>query len=253
MDGEDPMQIPAILNFLESEMEKILSGEKEETKVNTKTRNDEKISHLSKKSAEEIIQKIKETKEKLISITSSEEFKNFMRPILAFRNTSKQKFSFHNSILIWLQDPEATFVQSIGNWDKKYNREVTDSAKILTLCVRSDQKIKERIRKKNDEEDVDEPDDEEPMFKEKTIMKFKYVHSFTDVRFTKVKEGKEDVLSDYDQGSKNIKELVWHTDGTTDEELITLINAVEMVCKDEGINIEKVQKDALNGALGVST
>lgn len=49
MDGEDPMQIPAILNFLESEMEKILSGEKEETKVNTKTRNDEKISHLSKK------------------------------------------------------------------------------------------------------------------------------------------------------------------------------------------------------------
>lgn len=71
-----------------------------------------------------------------------------MRPILAFRNTSKQKFSFHNSILIWLQDPEATFVQSIGNWDKKYNREVTDSAKILTLCVRSDQKIKERIKKK---------------------------------------------------------------------------------------------------------
>jgi ribosomal protein L29 len=57
---------------------------------------------FSKKSAEEILERLEELKKKLINITSAEEFKEFMRPILKFRNTKKQQFSFGNTMLIWL-------------------------------------------------------------------------------------------------------------------------------------------------------
>lgn len=128
MEGEDPTQIIEILSFLENEMKAILSGDKENVVVNNQT-------NFSKKSAEEILQRLDELKKKLIDITSAEDFKEFMRPILKFRNTKKQQFSFGNTILIWLQDPKATFVQSIGNWDKKYNRNIKGDAKLISLYV----------------------------------------------------------------------------------------------------------------------
>ena len=64
MDGEDPSQIAEILVFLEDEMNKIISGEKKPESVNLPN------THLSKKSAEDIKQRIKELEEKLINMTS---------------------------------------------------------------------------------------------------------------------------------------------------------------------------------------
>jgi hypothetical protein len=86
MEGEEPSQIIEILAFLENEMKAILSGEKENVVVNNQT-------NFSKKSAEEILQRLDELKKKLIDITSAEDFKEFMRPILKFRNMKKQQFS----------------------------------------------------------------------------------------------------------------------------------------------------------------
>lgn len=76
---------------------------------------------------------------------------------------------------------------------------------------------------------------------------------FTDIRFTKPIEGKEDRLADYEQGKKNLKDLKWNDDGTVDEDLEILANAVEQVCKDEGIDVKKVAKDTMGGALGSSS
>lgn len=247
MEGEDPTQIIEILSFLENEMKAILSGDKENVVVNNQT-------NFSKKSAEEILQRLDELKKKLIDITSAEDFKEFMRPILKFRNTKKQQFSFGNTILIWLQDPKATFVQSIGNWDKKYNRNIKGDAKLISLYVPIGQK-KPEVKKDDDTDDkADNEEENENNLKQKVHHEthFRLLQRFTDIRFTTPIEGKEDKLKDYEEGRSKLNDLKWHEDGTVDEELKTLINAVEMVCKDEGINIEKVKKEALGGALGVS-
>lgn len=242
MDGEDPTQIADILVFLENEMNEILAGNREEDEVSQIN------THLSKKSAEDIKNRVKELENKLINMTSAEDFKNFMRPILQFRNTSKQKFSFGNTILIWIQDPEATFVQSIGNWDKKWNRTVSNDAKLISLYVPSSQKEKREV-------DVYDPETDETKTEVRTYnhTRFYMRQRFTDIRFTKPIEGKENKLKDYEQGLKNLKELKWHEDGTIDEDLKILMNAIERVCKDEGIDVRRVAKDSLGGALGTSS
>jgi hypothetical protein len=203
----------------------------------------ELLSGVPQKSGDDIEKKLEELKNKFISITSAQEFKDFMRPILNFRRTSKYKYSILNTILIWLQDSEATFVLSLGKWRKNYNHEINDNAKIITLCVPNQIKIKKKVKNEDGTEEV----------KEISITKsFTFRKTFTDIRFTHQMEGKENILKDYEEGKKRLSELKWHEDGTVDDELKTLINAVEMVCKDEGINIEKVKKETLGGALGVS-
>lgn len=242
MDGEDPTQIADILVYLEKEMEDIIAGKKENNSVNLVN------SHLSKKSAEDVLSKIKELEEKLVNMTSAEEFKEFMRPILRFRNTSKQKFSFGNTMLIWIQDPEATFVKSIKNWEKEYNREVKSDAKLISLYV----PIGTNKKKEQENDDKDDENEKPVKLQRFNEKRFVLMRRFTDIRFTKPMEGKEDKLKDYEQGKKNLNDLKWHEDGTVDEDLVVLVNAIEMLCKEEGIDVEKVNKDSLGGAKGVS-
>ena len=73
-------------------------------------------------------------KEKLVKITSSEEFKKVFGPIIEFSKVMGPGFSLINCILIMIQDPEATLVKSRGNW-KFSNREVVSGAKPIALYM----------------------------------------------------------------------------------------------------------------------
>ena len=63
-------------------------------------------------SEEDIKSKIKSFKEKIVNITSSEEFKRVMGPIIKFKQALGHQYSFGNIILIYCQDPSATMVKS---------------------------------------------------------------------------------------------------------------------------------------------
>ena len=80
-----------------------------------------------------IIDKLNGFKETIVNLDNDEEFKKTMQIISSFKNAQGHQYSFRNSILIWLQNPEARLVKSEYNWNK-FNREIIDKTKRMIIC-----------------------------------------------------------------------------------------------------------------------
>ena len=73
---------------------------------------------------------LKELDERIDNVQSSEEFKEVLEFFSKFHN-----YSYHNSILIMLQKPDATLVSGYRQWKKKFNRHVKKGEKGIAILA----------------------------------------------------------------------------------------------------------------------
>lgn len=209
-------------------------------------------------SKDDILANLEQFKADLVRITSDEEFKRMMEPIIKFRNASGYRYSLLNTILILVQDPEATMVKSVSNW-KAVNRTIKKGAKAISLWLPKGKRLytqeeQELIKKdfllKKKVQSVEEltPGDREKLKKEmnRTIAEsFDLQPYWYDYRFTEQMPDTEDMV-----GNPN-HDIKWFDDeGDETPELVSKIDATLAVIEEEGITL-KFTKD-LGGARGVS-
>jgi hypothetical protein len=73
---------------------------------------------------------LKELDSKIGKVQSSKEFKEVLEFFSKFHN-----YSYHNSILIMMQKPEATLVAGFRHWQKKFNRHVKKGEKGIAILA----------------------------------------------------------------------------------------------------------------------
>ena len=211
-------------------------------------------------SEQEIKNRVSTFKEKIVNITSSEEFKTVMGPIVKFKQAQGHSYSFSNIILIWLQDRKATMVKSRGRW-AEVNRRVKEGAPAILLYkpVGLEPYTEEEKREITIEFlklfGAKSVKDLTPGQKEKLSVKlsgknpkgYKLVPNFFDHRFTEPIEGKEDLAP-----NANTDNIEWFDDKSpSSNKTIALYDSAIKSIEEVGIKV--VYKTDLEGARGVST
>lgn len=242
----DSSSIKSDLSKIISELDKIL-------KAPSSNDTDENMS------AQQIKEKVASFKEKIVSITSSEEFKMLLGPIIKFKQALGHQYSFGNTLLIWLQDKKATMVKSRSRW-LKLNRKVKDNSPAIMLYSPvgldpyTPQQKKEITNAFLKQYGVKSYKELNPGQKEILSVKlsggnpkgFKLTPSFYDHRFTEPIEGKEDLAP-----SANTNDIEWFDDkSSSSEKTVALYDAAIEAIKSVGINVTFTND--LGGARGVS-
>ena len=73
---------------------------------------------------------LKSLDEKIQKVQSSDEFKEILKTFSQFHN-----YSYHNSLLIKMQCPEASYVAGFKQWQKKFNRNVKKGEKGIAILA----------------------------------------------------------------------------------------------------------------------
>ncbi len=73
---------------------------------------------------------LKQLEERIEEVQSSEEFKDILEFFSKFHN-----YSYHNTMLIQMQYPEATHVAGYRQWQKKFNRQVKKGEKGIAILA----------------------------------------------------------------------------------------------------------------------
>ena len=246
------------VHTLISELDKIINAKIETTEK------------FTPEDAKAVKAKLLEFKKQLINCTTNEEFRQRFEPILKQVIEGGRVFSILNTILIRIQDPEASYVYSKGKWNS-LNRYV-DTAHAKPICmwapIQDPKEVKKFIKEwklehgKQPNEELT-PDEENEMFDEmKDAVKangWRLSPNFYDIRFTKVKRGKKDLTTFKSNGQKLVNtkngnengDLQWFDENTpVTEESEKIYKAVIKTIEDLGIRLSYV--DNLGGARGVS-
>lgn len=278
--SNDPNRMNTIINtMVKPAIEFLLSQEKNQDDSGERTVIsilDELLKQLSNDNTEEEIQsmnnvfmtkqeiqrKIQEFKENLVSTVNGEDFKRMIIPIINARRAQGYKYSFKNTILIWVQDPKATLVKSKGKW-AKFNRIPKANAPRIGMFVPIGGKKEFQGKEAREEAKArwmrvkGIASEDEMTLGEKEELKgyldsvvgeigFKFSYSFYDQRFTETMEGKEDLLGDTDKSK-----IAWYNDSGNETQLVKeKIYALLQVVADSKVNVSKTKN--LGGALGVS-
>lgn len=75
--------------------------------------------------------------EGMAQIMDSEEFKNYLSVMASFHH-----YSFRNSLLIYMQKPDATICASYTDWQRKFNRQVNKGEKGIQILAPAPYKMK---------------------------------------------------------------------------------------------------------------
>jgi hypothetical protein len=208
---------------------------------------------------EDIVSKLEGFKADLVRITSDEEFKQKMGPIIKFRNANNYQYSLLNTILILIQDPKATLVKAGGAWKDFYQRKVKPGSPSIMMWIPKGSKNvaeEEKIRLTNEflarkkvksVKELSAPDREllDKKLNRTVPEYFDLAPYWYDYRFTEQMEGTEDVLGN--PGS----DIEWFDDsGEETPELVMHIDSLIEVIQERGIDVTFV--DDLGGARGVS-
>ena len=211
---------------------------------------------------EEIQEKVLSFKNRLIEITSSEDFKKLFEPIIKKQQALGPSFSILNTILIYIQDPQATEVKTKTDW-KRRNREVKNGAPAICIYkpygvdkYNTPEKRKACIAKflaDNDVENINQLTigQREELDKElkavEEVRGYNLLPAWYDKRYTKVKEGKEDpVPSDEGEG----KDIPWFETLPSTKRTAVLYDAIVKTITNAKIKV--TYSEDLGGALGVS-
>lgn len=151
---------------------------------------------------EEVVDKVKELTEKLDKgveeILTSDRFKEYLKQMSKFHN-----YSFNNTILIFLQKKDATYVAGFKSWQTKFNRQVNKGEKGIKILAPCPFKVKKEIQF------VNEKGEKEKKTEEVLIPRFKTVTVF-DVSQTSgepLKEIAEELKGKY-ENYKNLLEAI---------------------------------------------
>lgn len=174
--------------------------------------------NLSKK--DELSQKIdgyiKSLTQDLSETAASQEIQNF----LAFQAKIKSR-SFHNTLLIYIQNKNATHVEGFRVWKEKFGRQVKKGAKAITIFAPI-------TRKKDEEDDINNPEIDNQV-KKKNFIWFRPVTVF-DIKDTEPIPGKEHLYVTAPQ---------WHADDTPNEKADKIFNYAMQLATELGINVER--------------
>ena len=119
---------------------------------------------MSKFKTRELLEKLDK---KIETVKSSEEFQSILETFSKFHS-----YSYHNSLLILTQKPEASFVAGFKQWQQKFNRYVKKGENGIAILAPFS--YKKRIEKASDDNEKDKDSDEENYVK-KTYFKPVYV------------------------------------------------------------------------------
>jgi len=147
--------------------------------------------------------------------SSSAEIQNFF----AFQSKIKNR-SFYNTMLIYLQNRNATHVEGFRTWQEKFGRKVKKGATSIGIFA--------PFSRKQDVEDINNPDIDNQI-KRKNHTWFRLVNVF-DVADTEPISGKEHMY---------VKEPNWHSDNTPNEKTEKLYNCVIKIADEFGIQVER--------------
>jgi len=157
----------------------------------------------------------------LSETAASEEVRKFMEFQAKIRSRS-----FHNSLLIWIQDRQATHVEGFRTWETKFGRRVEKGAKAITIFApQSGQRSYADDEPSKDDEGLDTE------VKKKNYTYFRPVTVF-DVRFTKPIPGQE---------HKFREEPKWHADNTPNENAAKLVKYAKQLTEEMGIKFTQGQ------------
>ena len=226
----------------------------------------------------DIKDKLVKFKQELIDSFNDDSWKEKMMPIIKFRRAQGPSFSLLNSILIYMQDPQATMVKSRGNWEKA-NRTVKPDAPALVLMLPKGQKLYKtpqqqaavkrewlistgKISSSATQEEVNAAlanltVGEKEILRKKlnslnqmSNISFEFKPLWFDVRFTEQMEGTEDLVG----SREDIDDIDWYDkDSPESEKSAKLFDAVLQVIEKSGVKLEYASEDELGGARGVST
>lgn len=217
---------------------------------------------LTKQEEDEIKAKLADFKEMLVNIEDDEQFKETMSKIIAFKGAQGYDFTFGNTILILIQNPKATIVNSKRNWLEKYNRTVNENAKQLMVWApqgakgkkskEQQEEITQDFLKKVNKKSYNELTPNEKIRLDKEIRGYSYATKFTfapvyDVSDTTQIEGTEDYIEKAKAAKKDIK---WYEENLLSDEVRPIYQALMDFCDDKGITTELI--DDLDGARGSS-
>jgi hypothetical protein len=217
---------------------------------------------LTKQDEEDIKTKLADFKDMLVNIEDDEEFKETMSNIIAFKGAQGYDFTFGNTILILIQNPKASIVNSRKNWLEKYNRTVNENAKPIMVWAPQGAKGK-RPKEKEDEITQDflkttgknsynELTPNEKIRLDKLLRGYTQTSRFTfapvyDVSDTTQIQGTEDYIEKAMAAKKDIK---WYEENLISDEVRPIYQALMDFCEDKGITTELI--DDLDGARGSS-
>lgn len=211
----------------------------------------------------EIQKKVLSFKNRLMEITSSQEFKELFEPIIKMRQSLGPEYSILNTILIYIQDPQATVVKTRSDW-KKWNRDVIRGSHVIALykpfgdyvyntpekrdaCIADF--LEERGKKSVDELPIGEMEELEKELKRvKNVKYYTLLPAWYDKRHTEVIKGKKDQLPSSEKATGSIPP--WFSDLPATKRTGVLYDAI--VKSIEDLNIKITYSQDLNGALGVS-
>ena len=217
---------------------------------------------ISKQDEEDIKKKLTNFKEMLINIEDDEQFKETMAKIIAFKGAQGYEFTIGNTILILIQNPKATIVNSKSNWLEKYNRTVNENARQLMIWapqgvnnkISKDKAelIKQNFLNKANKKSYNELTPNEKLKLDKELRGYSYATKFKfapvyDVADTKQIEGTEDYIEKAKEAKKDIK---WYEDNLISDEVRPIYQSLMDFCDEKGIKTELI--DDLDGARGSS-
>jgi len=183
----------------------------------------EKVEGRSGEKAKQILNIVQKEIEKLAQLTDEASQSDFVKRFWQFA-AKFHKYSFHNTMLIFLQNPKATYVNSEQRW-RELGRlvEASKRKEAITILAPRTYKKKNGEKKKAKEEEGDE--------EERRAMYFVPVKVY-DISSTMVIPGQEDQAHVFEPQD-------WKLDTSEGREEITvLVNAAVEFAKEKGIDID---------------
>ncbi len=184
-----------------------------------------------------------------------------MQILTAFKNAQGHQYSFTNTILIWIQNPDARMVKSEINW-AKFNRTIVDKTKRMIVRSPARNALQKYSKEQEQEiikkfvQSVNKRSYDELSAGEKerlsVILRGRMVRrefEFTpvyDVSNTAQMEGKENLIGDIEKKS----EIKWFEDNMLSDEVRPIYTALMKFSEENGIEVNL--EDDLGGARGSS-
>lgn len=195
-----------------------------------------------------------------------EEIKKRLEPIIHFRFNKGHEYSFINALLIYLQDPKATWVKSTTRWAKYFNREVVPGSPVIWVWRPNGKKpvsgekkelIKQKFIEKLGKTSYDEltPGQKEELSIKLNSAGFLSGFKFSpvyDIRYTKQIEGKEDLVAQTHENEREFENQWTDVNSEATEETEQYCEAAIEVIKGSGIDFSIVN-DNMHGAMGYSS
>ena len=224
---------------------------------------------------QDLKERLEKYKVELVQAFQDNTWREKLEPLMKYRRALGPSFSFPNTILLHIQDPQAKMVRSRSGW-VDFNRTVIPGSPGIYLFRPNGEKVfksKDQVFKakiawlkkyalvsfgpdvteKEVEAAISElsPGEQSVLKKylnsTKNIKSYSFEPNWFDVRYTEQIPGTEDKVGDF----SGINDVAWFDDKSPEtEETVKLFNAVLAVYGDMGI--KHSYSNDLNGARGVS-